>query len=90
MPTSSISSKWQVTIPKLIREDLGIESYDKLMFVKTGVEEYKIRPIKRPLLADLHGVIKHQGPPLEFDKLRQRMKKYVAARAFKRGRLRPG
>jgi len=38
---SKVTKKYQVTIPKRVREDLGIETGEKLAFVKTG-EEYKI------------------------------------------------
>lgn len=38
---SKVTKKYQVTIPKRVREDIGIETGEKLAFVKTG-EEYKI------------------------------------------------
>ena len=38
---SAVTKKYQVTIPKRVREELGIESGDKIAFVKTE-DGYKI------------------------------------------------
>ncbi|NQE52483.1 hypothetical protein C5S29_02730 [ANME-1 cluster archaeon GoMg3.2] len=41
----SVTKKYQVTIPKQIREDLGIKAGDKIVFLKTD-DGYKIRRAK--------------------------------------------
>ncbi len=44
--TRTVTSKGQVTIPKQIREQLGIDSADKVAFVVHDSGTVEIRPVK--------------------------------------------
>ena len=58
MYESSITSKGQTTIPKFVREALGVEAGDKVRYVITDgdVRLLPLRPISR-----LFGLLEHHG-----------------------------
>ena len=59
MITSAITSKGQTTLPKLVREALGVGAGDRVRYVvlDNEVRVLPIRPIGR-----LFGALKHDGP----------------------------
>jgi antitoxin PrlF len=46
MVKATITSKGQVTIPKRIRDDLGLTTGDHVGFVADGRGSYKLKPIR--------------------------------------------
>ena len=60
MVESTITSKGQTTLPKSVREALGVRPGDRVRYVVSG-DEVRILPV-RPL-ARLFGALKHDGPP---------------------------
>ena len=58
MSEATLTSKGQITIPKQVRETLGLESGDRIEFVGTD-KGYLIVPAKRDLAA-LCGMFKHR------------------------------
>ena len=46
MVKATITSKGQVTIPKRVRDDLGLVTGDHVGFVADGRGSYKLRPIR--------------------------------------------
>lgn len=58
--TATLTSKGQLTVPKEIRERLGLEKGDVIEFVDSGPSEVKIRPL-RGSLADLAGMLHRPG-----------------------------
>ena len=56
MPTATLTSKGQITIPAKIRAALGLEAGDKIDFVETGEGQFAIRPRTASIL-DLEGCI---------------------------------
>ncbi len=60
MIESTITSKGQTTLPKSVREALGVRPGDRVRYVVSG-DEVRILPV-RPL-ARLFGALKHDGPP---------------------------
>lgn len=62
MAVATMTSKGQCTIPKEVREELGLESGTKLYFVKTA-HGYMLRSAKNSILA-LAGTVSYDGPPL--------------------------
>ena len=82
MITSTMTSKGQITVPKKIREFLGVGDSDKLSF--TPIEDGKvILSVERPSARLLFGMLsnrKRQKPvPLE------EMEVAIAKRRLKRG-----
>jgi AbrB family looped-hinge helix DNA binding protein len=59
MPSASLSSKGQVTIPKAIRERLKVKTGDRLDFVVEG-DKVVLRPGTRDLRS-LRGVLHRPG-----------------------------
>ncbi|KQN77298.1 AbrB/MazE/SpoVT family DNA-binding domain-containing protein [Devosia sp. Leaf64] len=59
MSTATITSKGQITLPKDVREDLGLKEGDKVDFEKIG-ERYVIRPRNRSAI-ELAGVLHRPG-----------------------------
>ena len=49
MPTATITSKGQVTIPKKVRDQLGLQAGDILSFDVESVDKIIIRPEKKIL-----------------------------------------
>jgi antitoxin PrlF len=47
MPSSTLTSKGQVTIPKVIRERLGLGEGDRLEFILDGAGRIVVRPQNR-------------------------------------------
>ena len=52
---TQVSTKYQVVIPKLIREALGIQPHDSLLFVISG-DTVIVRPRPASLTAALRGL----------------------------------
>ena len=47
MPTATLTSKGQITIPKAVRESLHLHSGDRIEFVVHGSSEALVRPITK-------------------------------------------
>lgn len=76
---SKITSRGQTTIPKKVRDLLGLEPGDRVQFVlKEG--EVVLQPIKLTLL-DLRGSIKPRRHPEDFNEVRQEVKRRVSRKA---------
>jgi len=60
MPTSTITSKGQTTVPKEVREALDLEPGDKLTWEVSGGRRVAVTT-ERPALYQWEGFIKH-GP----------------------------
>jgi AbrB family looped-hinge helix DNA binding protein len=74
-----ITSKGQVTIPKRIRDELGLKPGDRVLFVLRG-GEVVLQPIKSTLL-DLRGSVEPRRRPEDFKMVRKQTKKRVARKS---------
>ncbi len=81
MPTSTLTKKGQITIPKEIREELGLKEHDRVNFVKKG-KEIIIKPIRGNIL-DLKGSVIPKNKPEDFEKVRMVTRKIVAKKVAK-------
>jgi len=77
MPTSTITAKGQITIPKEIRKALGLKTADRLLFLQEKGRVI-LYPIRGNIL-DVHGTIK-QKEPLNFKNLRKKTKEEISKR----------
>ena len=68
MYESSITRKGQTTIPKFVREALGVHAGDRLRYVITDgdVRLLPLRPISR-----LFGVLQHHGRAVTVEEMEQ-------------------
>jgi antitoxin PrlF len=60
MPTATVTSKGQVTIPKEIRKLLRVEEGDRISFVVEGSDRVVMRKPSRPL-ESLRGLLHRKG-----------------------------
>jgi AbrB family looped-hinge helix DNA binding protein len=63
MYNATVTSKGQTTIPKEVREGLGLQPQDKLNFTLLEDGTVIMRAKKRQL-ADLRGIAGYQGPAI--------------------------
>ena len=78
MPVATVTSKGQVTIPKEVREELGIETGTKLWFVRTS-QGYVLKPASNSVMR-LAGSLKYDGPPVSIDDMDQAVRDEATAR----------
>jgi antitoxin PrlF len=64
MPVTSLTRKGQVTIPKAVRDGLGLKPFDKLEIELVGGEA-RIRKATRLTLRDVAGSLPPIGIPIE-------------------------
>jgi AbrB family looped-hinge helix DNA binding protein len=83
MLESTITRKGQVTIPKAIRERLGVKEGEKVLFVMRG-EEVVLKVVKGTIL-DLRGSVQPSAHPEDFGKIRQSVKQAVGKRVAGHG-----
>lgn len=76
MSVSVLTKKGQTTIPKDIRNLLGIKPNDKILYLIEG-EKVVLSPLKGNIL-DLRGSLTTKEKPIDFKKLREETKKKVA------------
>ena len=64
MITSAITAKGQTTLPKPVREALGVGAGDRVRYVilDNEVQVLPVRPVGR-----LFGALKHDGPPVTLE-----------------------
>ena len=77
MPTSTVTSKGQITIPIEIRRRLGLRSGDRLEFLFGSDGEVIVRP-KRVRLESLFGILQKPGQrPLTVREMDEAVQKSV-------------
>ncbi|MEF8757387.1 MAG: AbrB/MazE/SpoVT family DNA-binding domain-containing protein [Halobacteriales archaeon] len=70
----TVTSKGQVTIPKRIRDELGLSAGTKVEFVLEGDGTIRVRP-KEPALERLRGVKERLAPhEVDVEKMRRESK----------------
>jgi AbrB family looped-hinge helix DNA binding protein len=60
MITATITSKGQITLPKAVRESLGLSSGDKLAFILNDKEEAILRPVTKSV-EQVFGLLNKNG-----------------------------
>ena len=76
MTESGVTAKGQITLPKAVREALGVQTGDRVRYIiQDG--EVRIRPV-RPM-SRLFGAVKYDGPPVSLGD----MERSIAAGACK-------
>jgi antitoxin PrlF len=68
MTTSSLTSKGQVTIPKQVRDHLGLSAGDRVEFVVEEDGSVTVKPVSRSVLS-LFGVLRHRGRAVSVEEM---------------------
>ena len=66
MLESAVTKKGQTTLPKSVRETLGLGAGDRYLILDGEVRLLPVRPIHR-----LFGVLEHDGPPVTLEQMDQ-------------------
>ena len=78
MPASTVSSKGQVTIPKQVREALGVDAGDRVLFVVRDDGVVELRPETVDLL-DLVGILEPpNGTHVTVEEMNEGVRRAVA------------
>lgn len=78
MEQSTVTAKGQTTIPKSIRERLGLAKGSKLRFLVGHDGRVTLLPVL-PASA-LRGIVKHDGPPLTLEAMNEAIAERAVAR----------
>ena len=76
MPSSVITSKGQITIPKAVRDALGVETGDRVEFVESAKGVFEMLAASKDV-RELKGMIERPRKPVSVEDMR----KAVARRA---------
>lgn len=80
MPSGTVTSKGQITIPKAVRDDLGLVSGSRVSFERTPDGDYLLRR-QAGSIRQLRGVVEHHGPAVTVEQ----MDEAIAAAAAESG-----
>lgn len=82
MPASTLTSKGQVTIPKEVRERLGLKEGDRLIFRFDDQGNLLVRPETRSPLGRLPGLLRHLAGerPVTVEEMNEAVKRRAAER----------
>lgn len=83
MLASKVTRKGQITIPKAIRDRLGVNEGEKVVFVLRG-EEVVLKVIRGSIL-DLKGSVKPRAHPEDFENIRKSVRREVSKRIAENG-----
>ena len=72
MISTTVTKKGQVTIPKEIREALGVKEQDKMIFLLRD-KEVIMRPLRGSVL-ELRGSVEPKSRPERFERVRHKVK----------------
>ena len=70
MATAVLTSKGQITIPKEVRQALGVETGDRLEFVETGKGVFEVVAASRDV-RELKGMIDRPRRPVRVEDMRK-------------------
>ena len=66
MATATLTSKGQITLPKSVRDRLGLDSGDRVEFVEVSDGVFNLQPATRDV-RDLKGFIPKPSNPVSID-----------------------
>ena len=74
MPTAVVTSKGQITIPKPVRDALGVETGDRVEFVELEKGVYSVIAATRDI-RDLKGVIPKPAKPVSIEDMNRAVRR---------------
>ena len=79
MPTATVTSKGQITIPKAVRESLGVETGDRVEFVEVEKGVYNVVAATRDV-RELKGIIAKPVKPVSVEDMKRAVARVAARR----------
>ena len=76
MPSATVTSKGQITIPKPVRDGLGVESGDRVEFVELERGVYSVVAATRDVRA-LKGMIPKPAKPVSVEDMNRAIRRHV-------------
>ena len=70
MPTATVTSKGQITVPKAVRDDLGLAPGSQVVFARDPDGGYRIERQARSVVR-LAGALRYDGPAKTLDEMDQ-------------------
>jgi AbrB family looped-hinge helix DNA binding protein len=77
MPTATVTSKGQITIPIEVRKSLGLKAGDKIDFFETEEGKYAFSP-KTGSIMDLRGCIPNLGYSVSIEEMNEAILDHAA------------
>ena len=66
MPTATITSKGQITLPQQVRNDMGLTAGDRVDFIRMEDGHYAVVPASHSIKS-LKGIIPRPGRPVSLE-----------------------
>lgn len=79
MPKAILTSKGQITIPKAVRESLGVETGDRVEFVEVEKGVYNVVAATRDV-RELKGIIAKPAKPVSVEDMKRAVARAAARR----------
>lgn len=78
MATATLTSKGQLTLPKVLRDELNLKPGDKVDFVRDETGRYHIKPANTDV-RNLSGFLSHlyKGPPVSAKEMDEGIASYM-------------
>lgn len=70
MPTSTITSKGQITIPAKVRTDMGLTAGDRVDFIRMEDGHYAVVPASHSIKS-LKGIVPRPAKPVSLDDMQE-------------------
>ena len=77
MPTATVSSKGQITIPVKVREALGLKPGVRVDFYKNADGDFVLRP-KTGSIMEMRGCLAYAGPPMTIEEMHEAILDHAA------------
>ena len=79
MPTAVVTTKGQITIPKPVRDGLGVETGDRIEFVELEKGVYSVVAATRDV-RDLKGIIPKPAKPVSVEDMNRAVRRHAGRR----------
>ena len=78
MPLSTLTSKGQVTIPKIVRDALKLQKGDKIEFVENEHHEFILKPVTKKV-SEVAGLLKRfkRSQPVSVEEMNEAIARQV-------------
>jgi len=77
MYKAKVTSKGQITLPVEIRQSLGVQPGERIVFLPEADGEFRVRKVRSIL--DLAGCVPYSGPPVTLEEMKQAIAEHADA-----------